>query len=148
MTSAPPPRVVERTLQLDVTPAMGVKVSVDGAPERDAPSGTVLKIDGKAHSLLFSCSVCTPVAQEVPAGDKEDVLSIRVRVPIKPAMLVIMGAPDKTYQIAEHPERPVRAGTNALPLSASHERITVREIESGAARAVTLEAGKSVQATF
>jgi serine/threonine-protein kinase len=148
-TAAPPsPRVLERALQLDVTPAMGVKVSIDGAPQLDAPSGTVLKIDGKAHSLVFSCSVCTPVPYDVPASQKDEPVAVRVRVPIKPAILVIMGAPDKTYQIAEHPEHPVRAGSNSVTLSASHERITVKEIESGASQAVTLEAGKSVQATF
>jgi serine/threonine-protein kinase len=147
-TTLPSSRAVERLLQLDVTPPMGVKVSIDGAPQLDAPSGTVLKIDGKAHSLVFSCPVCTPVPYEIPAGQKEEPVAVRVHVPIKPAILVIMGAPDKTYQIAEHPEHPVRAGSNSLSLSASHERITVREIESGASQAVTLEAGKSVQATF
>jgi hypothetical protein len=125
---------------------MGVTMSLDGAETRGVASGSVLRLDGKAHTLSFTCSVCTPVQREVPAGDKDETLV--VKVPIKPATLVIQGPVDKTYQIVEHPELAVRAGTNTVPLKSAFEPITVKQIDSNATVPVRLEAGKSVPATF
>jgi serine/threonine-protein kinase len=140
------PKVVDRSVQLDLTPSMGVTMSLDGAETRGVASGSVLRLDGKAHTLSFTCSVCTPVQREVPAGDKDETLV--VKVPIKPATLVIQGPVDKTYQIVEHPELAVRAGTNTVPLKSAFEPITVKQIDSNATVPVRLEAGKSVPATF
>jgi eukaryotic-like serine/threonine-protein kinase len=145
-------RVVERSLQLDLTPSVGVKLSVDGAETRDVASGYVLRLDGKAHVLSLTCSfkgigeVCVPVERQVATGEKDETLV--VRLPIKPATLVIQGDQDKTYQLVEHPEIPVRVGTNAVALRSAFESVTVKQIESNTAVPVRLQAGKPVQATF
>jgi hypothetical protein len=140
------PKVVERAVQLDLTPSMGVTVTIDGAETRDVSSGYVLKLDGKAHALSFECSVCTPVQRQVAAGDKDETLM--VKVPIKPATLDIDGPVDKTYQIVERPEIRVRAGVNTIPLGSQFEPITVKQIDSNTNVHVRLQAGKSVTATF
>jgi tRNA A-37 threonylcarbamoyl transferase component Bud32 len=139
-------RVVERSVQLDLTPSMGVQVIIDGIETRKVASGDVLHLDGRTHGLAFTCSVCTPVQREVAAGEKDQTLV--VKVPIKPATLVIQGAVDKTYQIVEHPELTVRAGTNTVSLASAFEPITVKQIESNKTVAVRLQAGTPVQATF
>jgi serine/threonine-protein kinase len=133
------PKVVERAIQLDLTPSMGVAVTIDGAETRNISSGDVLKLDGKAHGLSFTCSVCTPVQREVAAGDKDETLV--VKVPIKPATLDIEGPVDRTYQIVEHPEIRVRAGINTIPLRSALENVTVKQIDSNATVRVQLEAG-------
>jgi len=86
------------------------------------------------------------VQREVSAGDKDETLV--VKVPIKPATLLIQGPVDKTYQIVEHPELAVRAGMNTVPLKSAFEPITVKQIDSNVTVPVRLEAGKSVPATF
>jgi hypothetical protein len=118
---------------------MGVAVTIDGAETRNISSGDVLKLDGKAHGLSFTCSVCTPVQREVAAGDKDETLV--VKVPIKPATLDIEGPVDRTYQIVEHPEIRVRAGINTIPLRSALENVTVKQIDSNATVRVQLEAG-------
>jgi hypothetical protein len=140
------PRVVERSIQLDLTPSMGVTVVIDGAESRPVDSGAVLRLDGKAHSLAFTCSVCTLVQRDVAAGEKDETLV--VKVPIKPGTLDIQGPVDKTYQIVEHPEVAVRAGRNTVPLRSSFEWVTIKQIDSNATTRVRLAAGKAVQATF
>ena len=145
-THEPPPRLVERGIRLDLTPSMGVKVTVDGDSTRDVSTGDALTLDNKAHLLSFTCPVCTPVTRDVAAGEKDDIIT--VKVPIKPASLVILGEPDKTYQLVEHPELTVRIGSNSIQLGSAFERVTVKQIETGATDAVRLEAGKQVQATF
>jgi serine/threonine protein kinase len=133
------PKVVDRSVQLDLTPSMGVTMTIDGAETRDVSSGYVLKVDGKAHALSFTCSVCTSVQRDVQAGDKDETLV--VKIPIKPATLDIEGPVDKTYQIVEHPEIRVRAGTNTIPLRGKYEPVTVKQIDSNATVPVRLEAG-------
>jgi hypothetical protein len=138
--------VIERTVTLDLTPSMGVTVSVDGSASRSVSTGDVLVLDGRPHGLAFSCSVCIPVRRDVGAGEAD--LTLKVGVPIKPAMLVIEGSVDKTYQIVQHPELTVRAGTNAVTLRSAFERVTVEQIETRTAVPVRLEAGQSVRVTF
>jgi serine/threonine protein kinase len=133
------PKAVDRSVTLDVTPSMGVSVTIDGSETRPATSGNALRLDTKAHSLSFTCSVCTPVQRDVAAGDKDETLV--VKVPIKPATLDIQGPVDKTYQVVEHPELAVRAGRNTIPLRSAFERITVKQIDSNATVRVQLEAG-------
>ena len=142
------PKPVERSVRLDVTPSMGVKVSVDGAGPQGVVTGDALKLDGKAHTLVFSCegNVCVSVTREVPAGDKDD--TVIVAVPIKPATLVIDGDPDKTYQILERPELTVRAGTNTVPLTSAFERVNVKQSGAAGPVSVRLHAGDSVTASF
>jgi len=140
------PKVVERTLTLDLTPAMGVTVSVDGFASRRVNTGDSLVVDGRAHTLTFACEVCTQVRRDVVAADKDDTL--KIVVPIKPAALVIEGDVDKTYQIVQHPEVVVRAGTNTVSLGSAYERVTVQQVETKVAIPVRLQAGKSVHATF
>jgi hypothetical protein len=90
--------------------------------------------------------VCTPVRRTVGTGQASETLVISV--PIKPATLVVYGAVDSTYQVLERPEITVRAGANSIPLRSAFERITVKQMETGATVPVRLEAGKAVEATF
>ncbi|HEX3344478.1 MAG TPA: protein kinase, partial [Polyangiaceae bacterium] len=146
------PKLVDRSVQLDVTPSMGVVVTIDGSETHPAASGSMLRLDSKAHTLSFTCfadkrEVCMAVVREVAASDKDETLV--VKVPIKPAMLVIQGPVDKTYQLVEHPEVTVRAGTNTVALRSAYESVTVKQIDSNATVPVRLEAGgKPAQATF
>jgi tRNA A-37 threonylcarbamoyl transferase component Bud32 len=147
---APPPsasaKVVDRTIRLDLTPSMGVRVGVDGPPSRDVATGDTVTLDGKAHSLSFGCPVCVPVQRDVPVGDKDD--TVVVRLSIKPATLEIVGDGNMTYQIVEHPEVAVRAGGNSVALGSEFERVTVKQIETQTTVPVRLHAGHSVQAGF
>jgi tRNA A-37 threonylcarbamoyl transferase component Bud32 len=139
-------KAIERTLTLDLKPPMGVDVALDGQPARSVSTGDALSLDGNAHALIFSCPVCVAVEVPVAAGEKNDRLV--VSVPIKPATLVVEGNAAKTYQIAQHPELTVRAGTNTIALKSAFEHVTVKEIESGTVVSVRLEAGKSVRVSF
>jgi hypothetical protein len=125
---------------------MGVTVSVDGAATRSVSTGYALLLDNKAHALSLSCPVCTPVSRAIAAGDRDDTL--KIVVPIKPAILIIEGSVDKTYQIIQHPELTVRAGTNAVSLRSAFERVTVQQIETKQTAPVRLEAGQSVRVAF
>jgi serine/threonine protein kinase len=137
---------VDRTITLDLKPPMGVDVSLDGQPARAVSTGNVLTVDAGTHSLLFSCSVCAPAEVALAPGDRNERLV--VTVPVKPATLVVEGNVAKTYQIAQHPELNVRAGTNTISLKSAFEHVTIKEIESGSTISVRLEAGKSVRASF
>lgn len=137
---------IERAMRLDLTPSMGVRVGVDGPPSRDVATGDTVPLDGRAHSLAFGCPVCVPAQRDVVAGDKDDTLVVRLE--IKPATLEIVGDGNATYQVVEHPEFAVRAGTNSIAMGSEFERVTVKQIESGTAVPVRLHAAHSVQAAF
>jgi eukaryotic-like serine/threonine-protein kinase len=139
-------RPVERSLHLDLTPPMGVTVSVDGAPEQNVVTGGLLPLDGKAHALVFGCSVCVKTERDVAAGDKDD--SVVVRLTIKPAELDIVGDGNKTYGIVEHPEVTVRVGANSIPMRSQFDPITVLQRETKVLVPVRLSAGEAVQASF
>jgi serine/threonine protein kinase len=141
-----PLKVVDRRFTLDLRPPMGVSVSIDGQPNRSVSTGDTLTLGPKAHSLAFSCPVCAAVQVTVDAGDKDGRLV--VSVPVKPATLVVDGDGRRTYEIVEHPELVVRAGTNAVPLRSAYEPITVRQIETGDSVSVRLEASKTIHASF
>jgi hypothetical protein len=143
---AAPPKVIERTMSLDLTPSMGVSVSVDGSSARDVTTGATLTLDGKAHSLSFACPVCTPAVRDVGAGDKDDTLVVRLS--IKPATLDIHGDGNKSYQIVQHPEIAVRAGPNSVPMRSAYEIVTVQQIETQVSVPARLHAGSSVPVTF
>jgi serine/threonine-protein kinase len=150
------PKLVDRAIQLDLTPSMGVKMTIDGAETQDVSTGTVIRLDGKAHALSFTCFVrtpegkleelCSPVQRTVTASDKDETLV--VKVPIKPATLEIQGPPDKTYQVVEHPQLRVGAGVNTVALGSAFEPITVKQIDTNTTVHVRLQAGKTVTAAF
>jgi hypothetical protein len=125
---------------------MGVTVTVDDQPPRSVSTGDSFGVDGAEHQLLFTCPVCTPVRRAVAAGDRNEMLI--VAVPVKPGTLVVDGTVGNTYQIVERPDLAIRAGANAIPLRSTFERVTVKEMESGATASVRLEAGKAVEASF
>jgi serine/threonine-protein kinase len=142
-----PAKVTERTLILDLKPPMGLQVSIDGKPPRDVSTGDEVVVDTAAHGLLFSCPVCTSVQIALSAGDRSE--RFPVTVPIKPAILEIDGAIDGTYQILQHPDLSVRAGTNTINLSnRTFEHVTVIKVETGKPVKVDLQAGKTTRATF
>ncbi|HXX66227.1 MAG TPA: protein kinase [Polyangiaceae bacterium] len=150
-TAAALPRVVvakpvDRRLTLDLIPPMGVSVSVDRQPPRSVSTGDTLTLDSRAHALTFSCSVCVATQVAVSASEHDDTLV--VSVPVKPAILVIEGEVDRTYQVVEHPEVVARAGTTTIPLKSAFEHVTIKQIETGASVSLRLEAGKSVRAQF
>jgi hypothetical protein len=125
---------------------MGVSVSIDGQPDRPVSTGDALTLGTRGHLLAFSCPVCTSVPLTVDPGERDTTLV--VSVPIKPATLIVDGDVSRTYQIVQHPELAVRAGTNAIPLRSAYEAVTVKEIESGDAVSVRLEAAKTIHAAF
>ena len=92
-------------------------------------TGDALTLGSRAHTLSFSCPVCTPVQLGVDAGERDSTLV--VSVPVKPATLVVDGDVSRTYQIVEHPELAIRAGTNSVPLRSAYEPVTVKQIETG-----------------
>jgi hypothetical protein len=141
-----PPRITERRFTLDLRPPMGVSVSIDGQPEKSVATGDALSLGTRAHLLSFSCSVCNPVQLTVESGEKDGRLV--VSVPVKPATLIVEGDASRTYQIVQHPELVVRAGTNTVPLRSAYEPITVKQIETGDAVSVRLEAAQTIRASF
>ncbi len=146
---APPPplvRAAERRFTLDLKPPMGVALSIDGQPPVGVSTGDAVPLDTRAHMLSFTCPVCTSVELAVPGGDKDGTLV--ASVPIKPATLVVDGDVAGTYQVVEHPELGVRAGTNMVPLRSAFERVTVKRIDTGDSVTVRLEAAKTMHASF
>jgi serine/threonine protein kinase len=139
-------RKPDRSLTLDLKPPMGVSVAVDTQLPRQVTTGDKLTMDAKAHTLTFTCSVCSAVRIAVAAADRDDTLIISV--PIKPATLVVEGDLAKTYQILQHPELTVRAGANTVPLKSAFERVDIKQIETGTSVPARLEAGKTIRATF
>jgi serine/threonine protein kinase len=144
--SREPPRILERHVTLDLKPPMGVSLSIDGLPERGVSTGDSLGLGTRAHTLAFSCPVCSTVVVNVEASDRDTTLA--VSVPVKPAILVIDGDVSRTYQLVEHPELVVRAGFNTIPLRSTFDPVTVRQIESGDSVSVRLEAAKTLHAAF
>lgn len=148
----PAAKVTSRGFTLDLKPPMGVSVSVDGEPPTEVTSGARLTLDSRAHALDFTCprrggdDPCVPYHLVVPAGEKDDTLS--VSVPVKPATLVVEGDLGKTYQLTQHPEIPLRVGTNTIPVRSAYEAVTVQQLETGKTVPVRLEAGKTLRASF
>ena len=136
----------ERTITLDLTPPMGVKLSIDGAAAIDESTLATLRLDTKPHVLVFDCAVCTPVQVTLGAGDKDERLP--VNVPVKPATLQVSGDGDKTYQIVEDPQLVIRVGQNTVALKSQYRSITVRQIETDERRPVRLVAGQEIQVKF
>jgi hypothetical protein len=129
-----------------MTPPMGVALTVDDGPSRAVTTGDTLVLDGAEHVLVFSCPVCTSVRRVVNQGTEGETLL--VAVPVKPATLIIDGAVGSTYEVVERPEIAVRAGANTIALRSAFERVTVKQMESGASVSVRLEAGQAVQAAL
>jgi hypothetical protein len=137
---------IDRSVLLDVTPPMGVSVAVDGAGTRAVSTGDGLTLDSRAHTLTFTCPVCTPARVYVAAGEKGE--TVVVAVPIKPATLVVDGMVESAYQLVDHPELTLSAGANAIPLKSAFERATIKQLKTGATVTVRLEAGVAVHASF
>ena len=97
------------------------------------------------RSLGFGCPVCNPGSQDVPAGEEDQVVVMKLT--IKPATLVIHGDASKTYQLEKRAEV-VRAGTNNVAMTSGRDPDTVKQLETGVEVKVTLLAGQSVDATF
>jgi hypothetical protein len=145
-------KVTSRVVTLDLKPAMGVSVSVDGAPPTEVTSGATLTLDSRAHALELTCprrggdDPCVTTKVAVPPGEKDETLSLSV--PVKPATLVVQGDLGRTYQLTQHPEIPIRVGANTIALRSAYEAVTVQELETGKTQAVRLEAGKTLRAAF
>ncbi len=136
----------DRVVTLDLTPAMGVRLAVDGAGERNIQTGDSFTLDSKSHLLAFSCPVCTTVERQLAAGDKDE--HLRVTVPIRPATLVIDGPLDRSYEVAENPLLNIHVGSNNVPIDGQFESVTVVQLETHTRVTVRLESGKAVHAAF
>jgi serine/threonine-protein kinase len=136
----------ERTITLDLTPPMGVRLSIDGAAPIDESTLATLRLDTKPHTLVFDCQVCRAVQVALGAGDKDE--RLEVNVPVKPATLQVQGDTDKTYQIIEDPQLVVRVGQNSVALKSQYRSITVRQIETDERRPVRLVAGQDIKVVF
>jgi serine/threonine-protein kinase len=136
----------DRKVTLDLKPPMGVSVSIDGQPSRDVSTGDTLTLGARGHSLAFSCPVCTSVQVGVEASERDTTLV--VSVPVKPAVLVVEGDVSRTYQIVEHPELAIRAGTNSVPVRSAYENVTIKQVETGDVVSVRLVAAKPMHAVF
>ncbi len=90
--------------------------------------------------------MCTPVQLGVDVSERDSTLV--VSVPVKPATLLVDGDVSRTYQLVEHPELAIRAGTNSVPVRSAYEPVTVKQIETGATISVRLEAAKTMHAAF
>jgi serine/threonine-protein kinase len=145
--SSAPTKATERTITLHLTPPMGVTLTIDGVAEpKPKQTGDTLTLSTKAHSLEFSCPVCTPVERQLAAGDEDEELT--VVLPIPPAILVIDGPADGHYQVTQYPRLSVHAGSNSVPIDGKFQPITVIEVTSGQKVGVRLEAGKAMHAPF
>jgi eukaryotic-like serine/threonine-protein kinase len=140
-----PPRT-ERNVTLRLQPPMGVTLSIDGESNRIVSTGEALRLDSGSHSLSFGCDVCLAVQQSLPAGERDETLT--VTVPIKPAILNVQGDLDKTYQIVEDPQLVIRPGSNTVALKSMFRSVTIRQMETDMRVRVRLEAGKTVPAVF
>jgi serine/threonine-protein kinase len=141
------PKVTERTLTLYLEPTMGLKLAIDDEAQRDVSTGDAVRVDSRAHELVFACEVCTaPVHKLLAAGDKDDTLN--VAVPVKAAMLDVRGDQDNTYQIVEDPQLVIRSGSNTVPLKSMFQWVTVRQMETDKRVKVRLKAGQTVAAGF
>ncbi len=146
------PKPTPRVLTLDLKPPMGVSVSVDGDPAAEVSSGARLTLDSRVHSLDFTCprrggdDPCVAYHLSVAPGDKDDTLV--VSVPVKPATLVVEGDRTRSYQVVQHPEIPLRVGSNTVQVRSAYESVTVQELETGKTLSVRLEAGKTLRAAF
>ncbi len=131
----------------NVRPAFGVKVAVDGQPAVEATLGTRLSVDERTHELFFTCvdDVCEAQKRSVPASEKEEALSIEMR--IKDAELSVEGAGSYTYQITQRPGTTFRDRTR-VTMTRGAEPVTVVELETGVSRQATLKAGKMVPVSF
>ena len=69
----------ERTITLNLTPPMGVRLSIDGAAPIDESTLATLRLDTKPHTLVFDCQVCRAVQVALGAGDKDERLEVNVR---------------------------------------------------------------------
>jgi hypothetical protein len=141
------PKIVDRTVTLDLTPPYAVRLSVDDAAEIAVQTGQAITLSSKAHLLAFTCPVCTPVVRQLAAGDKDD--ELRVVLPVRPATLIIDGPPD-TYKLDERPTLNLRVGANNVTVGngGSVENVTVVQLETSTRVHVKLEAGKEVHAQF
>jgi serine/threonine-protein kinase len=144
--TSPAKTAADRTITLHLTPAMGVHLSIDGAGEIPVQTGQALTLSAKAHALAFTCPVCSPANAQLPAGDKDDELT--VSVPILAATLVIDGPTDRNYELAERPTLSLHPGANKVDIGGQFESVTVVQLETRTRVPVRLEAGKEVHAQF
>ncbi len=136
----------------DVEPAHGVKVSIDGAPPNPLDPSAPLVVSDRAHTLTFSCAsdVCEPLTRAIAPG--EGPAAIPVHLTIKPARLVIRGAPSHHYFLDGDPAHTLEQGdrANEIAMSQSATRVVkVKELETGRlSQGVELHAGESTVVDF
>ena len=118
---------------------------IDGSPVPDPAQDEVLTFDDKPHALVFSCvnDICEPRTIAIAAGDKDDTISVALRVP--PAKVVIDGEPGHSYRIEEMPGIALSPGAvSEVPIVSGGTRmITVFDVlDPSKKKTVQIEAGK------
>jgi serine/threonine protein kinase len=148
--ATPPPKPIERAIAVSsVRPPYGVFIAVDGDPAVTAKPGLKITLDGRAHTLGFSCArdACEPSQRQIEASDHDETIAIVLT--IKPAALTVEGDPKSTYSITEEPTVSLRNGVPAqVPMRDGRVSVHVREFPSNHVESVTLIAGQSAHVSF
>jgi hypothetical protein len=134
-----------------IVPPQGVMMALDDGPPARVQSGDSVTVDtAKEHVVVFTCAqnLCVPERRSVPAGTKEESLSVELR--IRPAILVVKGDPTKEYVIVEQPQISVQVGqgVNVPASSGADFDVTVKEVLSDKAKTVTLHPGQTSTVSF
>jgi serine/threonine-protein kinase len=141
------PATHEVTVSLNL-PA-GVIVKIDDGVPRSIGQNDKLDLDTtKDHTLVFYCEndLCVPEKHVVGAKDP----SVSVNLVYRPAKLTVLGAAEHTYAIVERGEINVVVNKeiDVPPMSGAAFDVTVKDLTTGVAKAVTLQAGKSSSVSF
>ena len=136
-----------------IRPVAGVLVAVDGDPATEATAGKSITLDGKPHTLVFSCieELCEPQTRVVGAGEAPENVEVDLR--IKPARLTIVGDTTKSFVITEKPLLSVHANaTSDVPMTRKSETFHVAQLGANDKPerevTVTLTAGQPTRAVF
>ncbi len=133
----------------NVRPPFGVTVMIDQEAARGVTSGDVLTVDGRPHTLTFSCvhDACEVTRRPLLAGDANE--SLAISMAIRPALLVIEGHSGMTYQVTEEPTLAVHPGIPVrIPMRGSKYSVHVVELPSNRTLGVTLTAGQEKRVSF
>lgn len=147
-----PSKPVERTIRFSrLKPDFGVRMTIDGAPAPDPDPTKPFTLDDKSHTLVFTCAndLCTPKTVVVPAGSKDEALSIELAIPS--AKLAVEGDPGHSYGIVELPHLNIAGGGEVdVPMTAGARTVHIfdRNDPSSRSQAVTLRAGRRKVVAF
>jgi serine/threonine-protein kinase len=145
VSSPAPPHETSREIRFSsVIPAVGVSLSIDGAPPAPLDIQKPLTLDEKRHALTFTCAadLCDPLVRAVEAGDRPATL-LPVHLTIKPGSLRVVGQPGMHYFLDGDPMHPLDANgePNMVAMTQSAVRVVnVVEAETKQKRRIAVKA--------